>query len=357
MYLLDDTLKFPKEDFKSMVYQPFALKPSFSMKRVKQWYDYWDGKVYVSFSGGLDSTVLAYIVCEAYKFYEIHDKVVLVFSDTGIEYPEIRIFTKKYNEWLQQKFPNLEIELVILLPDKGHTFRDVCKNKGFPITTKENASKIYKLRNGNLSERYRNYLMNGDERGKFGVLPKKWHFLLDKENIKFNISEKCCDEMKKRPFKKYHKETGRYPFIGITQDESFMRENQYNHTGCNVYDGNRPKSQPLGFWTKQDILMYVLDKEIPICSVYGKIKQYDDGKYYTTKEQRTGCVCCGFGCHLEYEPNRIQRLQITHPSMYKAAMSCTNNDITYQEALEKCGICTQYRSQMTIYEYQKINLN
>ena len=57
MYLLDDSLKFPKDNFKSMKYQPYELKPKFSMKRVYQWWNYWQGQVYVSFSGGLDSTV------------------------------------------------------------------------------------------------------------------------------------------------------------------------------------------------------------------------------------------------------------------------------------------------------------
>lgn len=42
---------------------------------------------------------------------------------------------------------------------------------------------------------------NGDERGKFGKLPDKWKFLL---SAPFNCSEKCCDIMKKKPFKKYN---------------------------------------------------------------------------------------------------------------------------------------------------------
>lgn len=338
MYLLEDTLKFPKSSFKSMVSQPYFYKPLFAMKRVYEWWNYWDGMVYVSFSGGLDSTVLAYIVCSAYLEYAIHDKVILVFSDTGIEYPELRKFTKEYTEWLKKRFPSLEIELITLVPEKGHTFKDVCEKYGFPLISKETALKVRKLRNGNLSPRYRNYLMNGDERGKFGVLSKKWQYLIDKEKIRFEISEKCCDEMKKRPFKKYHKKTGRYPFVGITQDESFLRENQYNHTGCNVYDGARPKSQPLGFWTKQNVFQYILDKDIPICEVYGEIIDGGSGVLKTTKEQRTGCVSCGFGCHLESEPNRIQRLSQSHKAMYEAAMKCSNNGITYKEAFDAVGI-------------------
>ena len=341
LYLLPETFKFPKDNFKCMVYQPYSLKERLSMQRVNEWNEYWDSATYVSFSGGLDSTVLAYVVCKAYKMYRIHETVHLVFSDTGIEFPELRTFTKSYTEWLKKKFPDVDIELTTLSPQKGYTFKDVCEKYGFPLISKYTALKVRKLRNGNLSKRYKNYLLNGDERGKFGMLAKKWQFLIDKSKVRFNTSEQCCEIMKKRPFKKYHKSTGRYPFIGITQDESFERENKYNHTGCNVYDENHPKSQPIGFWTKQDVLRYVDEHEIPICSVYGNIVKEPCGEYKLTGEQRTGCVCCGFGCHLEQEPNRIQRLSMTHKVMYDQAMKCTNNGVTYKEALEQCNIPTE----------------
>lgn len=73
-YLLEETLKFPKSSFKSMKYQPYEMKPNFSMYRVYEWHTYWNGAVYVSFSGGLDSTVLAYIVCQAYRKYGLTGK-------------------------------------------------------------------------------------------------------------------------------------------------------------------------------------------------------------------------------------------------------------------------------------------
>lgn len=98
MYLLEEDLKFPKDSFKSMKYQPYEMKPSFSMVRVYQWWNYWYGEVYISFSGGLDSTVLAYIVCQAYRKYKLTGKIPLVFADTGTEFPEIREFVKTYTK-------------------------------------------------------------------------------------------------------------------------------------------------------------------------------------------------------------------------------------------------------------------
>ena len=75
MYLLKKDMKFPKDNFKSMKFMPYSMKRSFSLYRVKEWHDYWDGNVYVSFSGGLDSTILSYIVCEAYVRYQLSDTV------------------------------------------------------------------------------------------------------------------------------------------------------------------------------------------------------------------------------------------------------------------------------------------
>ena len=125
-----------------------------------------------------------------------------------------------------------------------------------------------------------------------------------------------------------------------------MRAHLYASTGCNVYDGNKIKSQPLGFWNRQDVLRYVVENDVEICSVYGDIKQDQQGNYYTTGEQRTGCMFCGFGAHLEKEPNRFQRMSVTHPKCYEICMNLESNGVKYKDALETCGICTETWEQM-----------
>lgn len=125
--------------------------------------------------------------------------------------------------------------------------------------------------------------------------------------------------MKKAPFKEYQKKTGRMPFIGTTQDESFRRQREYERTGCNVYDAKVPKSQPLGFWTKQDVLRYSYEPMLDICDVYGDIV-FENGIYRTTGVDRTGCMFCAFGAHLEAYPNRFQRMQMTHPRHHEYCM-------------------------------------
>lgn len=53
-------------DLKQMQSVPLEGKILMTQDRIRRWYDYWDGKVYVSFSGGKDSTVLKHIVDSLY---------------------------------------------------------------------------------------------------------------------------------------------------------------------------------------------------------------------------------------------------------------------------------------------------
>ncbi|GAG40926.1 unnamed protein product, partial [marine sediment metagenome] len=61
-----------------------ATKEGLTANRIRAWYEHWNGEVYVSFSGGKDSTVLLHQVRRMYP------RVKAVFVDTGLEYPSIR---------------------------------------------------------------------------------------------------------------------------------------------------------------------------------------------------------------------------------------------------------------------------
>ena len=324
MFIKENDLNLNAWQFSQRKYLPWEVKLQLTRTRIREWYENWNEMVYVSYSGGLDSTVLLDLVRK-----EVGNSIPAVFSNTGLEFPEIVKFARKASGEYHEIEPR---------DKEGNriSFRDVILTEGYPVVSKETAIKVRKLRHGNLSERYRNYLLNGDERGKFGMLPKKWRFLI---TAPFDTSEKCCDVMKKNPFKKYVKETGRVPLIGVTQDEGFKREHQYAKTGCNVYDGSTIKSQPLGFWTKQDVLRYVIENDLEICPVYGDIKRTPCGEYYLTGEQRTGCMFCAFGAHLEAEPNRFQRMSAQYPNQYKFCMKpVCEGGLGMAEVLEYIGI-------------------
>lgn len=65
---------------------PLESKIIMSKQRIKEWYEHWNGNVYISNSGGVDSAVLSHLVHSVYS--DIPD----VFCDTGLEYPELRKF-------------------------------------------------------------------------------------------------------------------------------------------------------------------------------------------------------------------------------------------------------------------------
>ena len=143
------------------------------------------------------------------------------------------------------------------------------------------------------------------------------------------ISHRCCGVMKKSPLMEYKHRTKRVPFIGTLTEESQLREQAWIRHGCNAFDSKKPTSQPMSFWTEQDVLKYLYMEGYEIASVYGDIVGVDkdgfeyeplpgtDCKLKCTKCQRTGCIFCGFGCHLEKGESRFQRLAKTHPKQYE----------------------------------------
>ena len=148
----------------------------------------------------------------------------------------------------------------------------------------------------------------------------------------FKISHYCCNVMKKSPMGIYQRKTGRKPFIGTLAEESRMRTQAWIRHGCNAFEGHKQSSQPMSFWTEQDVLHYIKQEGLEICSVYGDILASDDtGMMYEpipgiecnlkcTGCQRTGCIFCGFGVHLEKGETRFQRLSRTHPKQYEYCM-------------------------------------
>lgn len=264
---------------------PLEFKLRYSNILIKEWYEEHNGLVYVAFSGGKDSDLLLHRVRQMYP------EVPAVFADTGLEWPEIRQFV--------QTFKNVEF----IAPNKR--FGEVLDQFGYPVVSKEIAMAVSRYR-GTKSPHQRDLRMwggvneNTGRKQTTGVIPKKWHFLID---APFKISEQCCNVIKKAPFKAYEKRTGRKPFVGTMAVDSQTRRLSYLKYGCNAFDINQ--SRPLSIFTEANVWR-CLKAGIPYCSVY------DCG------EDRTGCLFCMFGIHKDWD--RFERIKTKHPKLYNYCM-------------------------------------
>lgn len=348
-------------DLYQMQSLPLSAKIRMTEYRIREWVDYYgeDG-VYISFSGGKDSAVLLDIARKLYP------NIGAVYVDTGLEYPEVREFVKRHE--------NVEI----IRPKMN--FRQIIIKYGYPMIGKEVAGCVYGARRylEKLSELEKgeggggivpNYsyiadLVGIDRRedkeneayrslsrgeipstdiqtpvrylilqGKYphkenGVETSEYSKMYNKERYKFflqapfEISDHCCSIMKKAPMHNYAKRTGKVPMTAQMASESRLRTTNWLKNGCNGFDMKSPISNPMSFWTSQDVLEYIYHNRIPIADVYGEVVAdygkgqvqgntmdmgiFDVGKpfFETTGCDRTGCVYCGFGCHREKSPNR-----------------------------------------------------
>lgn len=262
--------------------------------RIMEWYERFEGKVYISFSGGKDSTVLLDLA------RRIYPDVQGVFVDTGLEYPEVRKFALATNN------------VVRLTPEIP--FDEVIKKYGYPIISKEVSRDVGVVKRNPDCKTAARFDSNSPHIKKYGIKfsKEKWKFLID---APFNTSNRCCDIMKKNPCKKFEHESGLHPIVATMAYESQQRKSNWLKSGCNAFDNDRPISQPMSFWLEKDVLEYLKTFSIPYASVYGDIETYK-GKLHCTGEQRTGCMFCMYGCQLQKEPNKFQRMKITHPKQY-----------------------------------------
>lgn len=304
---------------------PLNRKIQITQTRIIEWYQHFKGQVCVSFSGGKDSTVLMDIA------RQIYPDIPAVFSNTGLEYPEIQKFVKTYD--------NVDI----IVPEMR--FDQVVSTYGYPLIGKEVAHAIYysrRIKNSNRQDKemqFRRHHFGATKRDRLSGNAEStlfdYHKWLPIVEMPFMITHYCCNKMKKQPVGKYQRSKGYHPIIATLAEESILRRQAWIKTGCNAFDTSSPKSQPMSFWTEHDVLQYLCDYGIKIASVYGEIVGTDEKgndcplydmegniapKLKCTGCSRTGCIFCGFGFHLDKGQTRFQRLAKTHPRQYEYAI-------------------------------------
>lgn len=311
-------------DLRQMQSLLLEAKIQMTRRRIKEWVDeFGEDGVYVSFSGGKDSTVSLDIVRKDYPNIEA------VFINTGLEYPSVR------------KFAESKENVTVLRPKMN--FREVICKYGYPVIGKEVSQVVQEARIGlkrnDGSYQFRidrvfgtgNYAPLNGIKSQFDI--SSYKFLID---APFEISDKCCKVMKKNPARNYEKKTKKKIILATMADESRLRAQRWIRYGCNAFDDKKQQSSnPMSFWKENDVLQYIHENDLEISDAYGQVvvkgtengqisisdilSDYRGCEFATTKCKRTGCVFCLYG--IRRDKDRITNLSQEEPTLCDYVMS------------------------------------
>ncbi len=219
-------------------------------------------KYYLSYSGGKDSHFLYWFIKEYLK----DNKIKIVGINTYMEHPEIR----------KRIYDNCDI---VLLPTKKPF--EIKEEFGIPCFSKEQDFYIYYYQNalskGKQPSKTIADKINGTYKTGYNISKKAREYIQSGKAHK--ITHLCCHYLKKEPARKFEKETGLKPILGVRGNESSMRKRQYS--SCFTKDG---KFTPL--WDLSDELLNEIYNQykIEIPKVYNYV-------------ERTGCMGCPYGSY------------------------------------------------------------
>ena len=253
-------------------------------------------KYYLAYSGGRDSHFILWFIKNILKDNNI--KVVSI--NTLMEHPEIK----------QRMIDHADL---VLLPLRKH--KDIKEEFGIPCFTKQQDDHIHRYQKGSRAKSTIDFI-HGNKKTMFKMSKKPRELLLS--NNLHKVSSKCCDYLKKEPFKKFEKETGLKPIVCIRSTESIMRnkfKSCFNKNGMFT---------PI--WDLPDKLLKQIEEHynIEIPSVYDTVI-------------RTGCMGCPYGRNIEKELGLLTNAQKKFIIEY------------FKESYTVKGICIK---QKTIGEYE-----
>jgi len=239
---------------------------------------YGEENFYLSFSGGKDSTVVHHLLDMAIP----GNRIPRVFINTGIEYNEIVRFVKE--------LASEDDRFVIIQPSQN--IKQMLERVGYPFKSKEHSVMVHEWQLGHRNTRkMARYL---EETGSRYECPKilKYQFT-DEFNMK--VSPFCCNELKKKPVKKWQRENKKpINITGMQREEGGER----THIDCiMVKNGKMVKFHPLAKVTGDWENWFLEDKKIKLCKLYGEPYNF----------YRTGCKGCPFSLSLSQQLEVMER--------------------------------------------------
>lgn len=356
---------------------PYEMKKRYAEIRAKEFVKECDKRelnYYVSI-GGLDSITL-----------------FLFLKSIGINAPGVSVSNLE-DKSIQKVHDSLMITKLKSAKDKeGNRYNKlrIIREFGFPVISKEVASKIEHLQNANPKNATIRHAIITGETGAYGgyqkhskmQLAKRWLKLFggyenENEGVNYDkpdflVSSKCCYYLKEKPCNDWAKENNAVPFLGIMASEGGRRAKGLMLHGCNYFGKSTIRSAPFAIFNRGDLLKLALEMDkfwkekykaefeekakkegklkdnehfvdTIIPEIYGEIKEDKEGKLYTTKAQRTGCNMCGFGICMEKRPHRFDILREHNPKewhfwMYECCTDKDGNKYGWGKVLDYIGI-------------------
>ena len=312
-----------------------------ALYRIRRDYERCNGNLYLSFSGGKDSTVLAHLIMMA----NLPTKIPFLFSDTGIELEATVKFVKEFPyeniQFLKPRKPFAQIIKQYGKPSlsklKSEALSTYQKDTDHPFKT----ARAFQLVNGSRLKKWQ--LVAG--RNSYKIANKHMHFI--HPDTEFKVANKCCQYLKKYPFEDFEKKHGSLgAFSGIRTAEGGARSMAYN--SCVKIKRKRGKefvlSMPIIDWTDEVMDLFIEQYQIQLSDAYTV--------YGLT---RTGCMVCPYSQNLKQE---LKVLYDYEPNRYKAAMHWMKDVYMYQNV--KCefdpGYMAEYAKRQPLIEERRLSM-
>lgn len=323
----------------------------------------------IAFSGGKDSTVLWHLIKT--HFPEWKDRIVIIYGNTGVEYPECVKFARRLrDDWkfsfyetvpertecegLKYKAQQEVLQYLInegrlneMLKDDGKLKSTATLENACPAFMKERfeAKKLIWQEGtrksywwcvdqygwpllGKAFSKLKAHRINIDCFLRYSQSQSEDPKLLAYYEIlrQVKISQACCDILKKEPSERLQAEQDvDVIFKGLMAAESRSRQTNFISRGY-LFESHRPHldkhghsfwhCNPISIWTDDDIWQYIKRYNVPYSALYDMGFKDSDGKYHKIK--RNGCMGCG--TDLLYPNNHMAMLRRTHPKQWMAFM-------------------------------------
>lgn len=239
-------------------------------------------KYYLSYSGGKDSHLLYWFIKE-YSYPEFKD-IKIVGINTYMEHHEIRDRIMKNSD-------------IVLFPTMKPM--EIKEKYGIPCFSKEQDFYIYyyqnALRKGKQPSRTIQEKIDGTYKKGFSGISKKAREYVKSGNA-HKITHLCCHYLKKEPARKFEKESGLKPILGIRGGESNLRKRQYRT--CFTKD---KKFTPIHDLSDELLEKIIKKYDIEVPKVYEHI-------------ERTGCMGCPYG---SYKHDTEKELELINDNQRK----------------------------------------